>query len=139
MTKTTIPAVEGWFTTGDEPALLGTRCRGCGTYFFPRETTFCRNPDCRGTALDEVPLSRQGKVWSFTTNHYAPPAPYVAPDPFEPYTVAAVELAEEKLVVLGQVAGDVTGLRVGSDVVLVVDALFEDDEHTYVVWKWGEA
>jgi len=139
LTKTTIPAVEGWFTTGDEPALLGTRCRGCGTYFFPRETTFCRNPDCRGTALDEVPLSRQGKVWSFTTNHYAPPAPYVAPDPFEPYTVAAVELAEEKLVVLGQVAGDVTGLRVGSDVVLVVDALFEDDEHTYVVWKWGEA
>ena len=57
MTKTRTPAIEGWFTTEGEPALLGTRCRECGTYFFPRETTFCRNPACRSTALDEVPLS----------------------------------------------------------------------------------
>lgn len=137
MTKTRSPAVEGWFTTDGEPALLGTRCRECGTYFFPRETTFCRNPGCRSTALDEIPLSRRGTVWSYTTNHYPPPAPYVAPDPFVPYTVAAVELEDEKLVVLGQVVGDADELRVGTEVVLVLDTLFEDDDNEYLVWKWS--
>ena len=137
MSKPQIPAIEGWFTTGEAPALLGTRCAECGTYFFPREQTFCRNPGCRSTSLDEVALSRRGTVWSYTTNHYAPPAPYVAPDPFVPYTVAAVELAEEKLVVLGQLAGAPDDLDVGREVELVIDTLFEDDEHEYVVWKWS--
>ena len=77
-------------------------------------------------------------MWSYTTNHYTPPAPYVSPDPFVPYTVAAVELAEEKLVVLGQVdAGiDPADLRVGAEVELAVGTLYEDDDHEYVVWKW---
>jgi uncharacterized OB-fold protein len=136
MTKAQVPAIEGWFTTGAEPALLGSRCTDCGTYFFPKEQTFCRNPACRGATLEQVPLSRRGTVWSYTTNHYAPPAPYVSPDPFVPYSVAAVELADEKLVVLGQVAGPAEDLKVGREVQLVVDTLFEDDDHEYVVWKW---
>ena len=126
-------AVEGWFTLDPEnPALLGTRCRACGTWFFPREERSCRNPACGATDLDEVPLSRRGRVWSYTVNHYAPPAPYVAADPFEPYGIAAVELDEEKLVVLGQFAGDAGELRVGLPVELVLDTLFDDQ----VVWKW---
>ena len=46
---TRVPAVEGWFTTGDDggaPALLGSRCAECGTYAFPAEERYCRNPDC---------------------------------------------------------------------------------------------
>ena len=137
--KTTTPAVEGWFTIdSSRPALLGTRCTACGTYFFPREARFCRNPACDGTELEEVPLSRRGKVWSFTDNRYQPPAPYMSADPFEPYVIAAVELAEEKMVVLGQVASgtSVDQLRVGQEVELVLDTLYEDDDHNYVVWKW---
>ena len=137
--KTTTPAVEGWFTIdSSRPALLGTRCTACGTYFFPRETRFCRNPACDGTELEEVPLSRRGKVWSFTDNRYQPPAPYMSADPFEPYVIAAVELAEEKMVVLGQLAGgaSVDDLRVGQEVELVLETLYEDDENAYVVWKW---
>jgi uncharacterized OB-fold protein len=134
-TKPQVPAIEGWFTTGDEPALLGSRCTTCGTYVFPRAALACPNPDCAGSEFDEVPLSRRGRVWSFTTNHYAPPAPYMSPDPFVPYTVAAVELAEERMVVLGQVV-DGAELGVGTEVELVIDTLFEDDEVTHVVWKW---
>ena len=44
MTTSGTPAVEGWFTTGDEPSLVGTRCTSCGTVFFPAATGFCRNP-----------------------------------------------------------------------------------------------
>jgi uncharacterized OB-fold protein len=135
--KARVPAVEGWFTMeDDEPHLLGNRCVTCGTVFFPRAEMACRNPGCRGGEFEEVPLSRRGRVWSYTTNHYAPPPPFVASDPFEPYTIAAVELAEEKMVVLGQLDGDPARLRVGAEVELVLATLFEDDDHEHVVWKW---
>jgi uncharacterized OB-fold protein len=130
--------VDGWFTVDpDTPHLLGTRCGTCGTFFFPPERTFCRNPHCAGTDLQQVELSRRGRVWSSTVNHYPPPPPAVSRDPFEPYGVAAVELAEERMVVLGQVAGDaIEPLAVGAEVELVVDRLFEDDDNEYLVWKW---
>jgi uncharacterized OB-fold protein len=142
MSKTRKPAVEGWFSTDEEaPALLGTRCRSCQTYFFPRENHFCRNPSCAGTEFAEVPLSRCGTLWSFTNNCYPPPPPYVAKQPFEPYAVAAVELEDEKMVVLGQVVPDVTveDLKVGMRMEVVIDTLYEDDENAYLIWKWKPA
>jgi len=141
MGKARKPAIEGWFTEGDEPQLLGTRCRSCSTTFFPKQEAFCKNPDCQGTELEEVALSRRGKLWSFTNNCYAPPAPYMAPDPFEPYAIAAVELDGEKMVVMGQVVPgvEVGDLKLGMEMELVVDTLFEDDENAYTVWKWRPA
>jgi len=126
---------------GGDARLLGTRCKTCGTYFFPRETFFCRNPACDGTDFEDVPLSARGRLWSWTTNHYAPPAPYVSADPFVPYTVAAVELADEQMVVLGQLdpTSDATSLRAGAEMELTTGTLFSDDEHDYVVWKWRPA
>jgi uncharacterized OB-fold protein len=135
-----VPAVEGWFTTDpDHPALLGTRCSTCGTVFFPPETTFCRNPACDGREFEEIELSRRGTVWSFTNACYQPPPPFVAPtEPYEPFTIAAVELAAEKMVVLGQMVPGVgvEDLRVGTEVEVTLGTLYEDDEHTYLVWKW---
>jgi hypothetical protein len=138
-TKKQVPAIEGWFSAdGDEPHLLGSRCSECGSYFFPKESMYCRNPHCAGTEFDEVPLSRTGTIWSFTEHYYQPPDPYISPDPFEPYTVAAVELAKEKMVVLGQVAAGVkqSELKAGMNVELVLETLYEDDDSEYVVWKW---
>lgn len=139
-TRTQRPAIEGWFTTdSDHPALLGSRCTSCGTFAFPRETTSCRNPACVGRAFDEVELSRRGRIWSFTNACYQPPPPYVpVTDPFEPFCIAAVELAEERMVVMGQLVAEVQvgDLRAGMEVELVLDTLFEDDENTYLVWKW---
>ena len=137
--KARVPAVDGWFTLDEaSPQLLGTRCKACGTYFFPKETSFCRNPNCAGSEFEEVPLSTRGKLWSFTDNRYAPPKPYMAGDPFVPYAVAAVELEHEKMVVLGQVAGGVgcDQLHAGQEMELVLGTLYEDDANEYVVWKW---
>jgi uncharacterized OB-fold protein len=137
--KTRVPAVEGWFTDDDEPALIGTRCTSCGSYFFPRETYLCKNPDCLGREFDDVRLSRTGTVWSFTDNRYQPPPPYMSGDPFEPYTIAAVELAAEQMVVLGQVVPGVSidDLHAGMEVELVIGPLYEDDDHEYLVWRWS--
>ena len=137
--RTRVPAIEGWFRMdGPEPCLLGTRCRKCGCTFFPKETAFCRNPGCDGAEFEEVELSRRGTLWSFTDNRYKPPAPYVSADPFEPYAIAAVELAKERMVVLGQVVAGVPveRLRTGMEMELVLDTLYSDDAKDYVVWKW---
>jgi uncharacterized OB-fold protein len=137
--KTRLPAVEGWFTLDDEaPVLLGSRCTSCGNFAFPKETYFCRNPHCQGKEFAETPLSRTGKVWSYTNAGYQPPEPYVAADPYVPFAIAAVELAAEQMVVMGQVVPgvDVEDLHVGDEVEVVLGTLYEDDEHEYVVWKW---
>jgi len=138
--RTRVPAIEGWFRMdGKAPCLLGTRCTSCGTTFFPPESTFCRNPGCDGGEFEPVELSRRGKLWSFTDNHYKPPAPYMSADPFEPYAIAAVELDAERMVVLGQVVKGVgtDRLRAGMEMELVVETLYSDEANDYIVWKWS--
>ena len=138
MDGATTPVVDGWFTTGAEPALLGTRCTSCGTVFFPRVEGFCTNPACSGEEFETVELSRRGTVWSYTDAQYQPPPPYIpTTDPFVPFALAAVELPEG-LVVLGQVAEGygVTDLRVGAEVELVVETLYTDESGARTVWRW---
>jgi uncharacterized OB-fold protein len=141
-----VPALgaEGWFTEDGDggPALVGTRCTACGTVFFPPGGFYCRNPECDGTDFVEAPMSRRGTIWSYTDARYQPPSPYVAADPYEPFAIAAVELAPEGIVVLGQLAGGVTvdDVAVGDEVELVVEPLFTDgDGQQHTVWKWKPA
>ena len=135
---TATPAIDGWFTTGPDPALVGTRCTTCGTVYFPRTSGFCRNPACSGEEFAEVELSRRGTIWSYTDAQYQPPPPYIpSSDPYVPFALAAVELPEG-IVVLGQLAegygvGDV---RVGSEVELVVETLYADDAGERTIWRW---
>ncbi|MFJ5262651.1 Zn-ribbon domain-containing OB-fold protein [Streptomyces sp. NPDC088387] len=133
--------VDGWFTgDGDGFRLLGTRCSGCASVFFPREDVHCRNPGCTGGDLAEVPLSRSGRVWSYTDSQYKPPSPYVTnPElPWEPYTLIAVELPAERIVVLGQAVPGTTvaDLAVGMEVEAVSGVLYEDAETTWLTWHW---
>jgi uncharacterized protein len=132
------PAIDGWFTTGAEPALVGTRCLACGTTYFPREETFCRNPACDGEEFEEYAFSRTGKVWSYTDAQYQPPPPYIPDaDPYVPFALAAVEL-DEGIVVLGQLADGfgVEDVRVGSTVELVVETLYVDETGPRTIWRW---
>ncbi|MFF3877017.1 Zn-ribbon domain-containing OB-fold protein [Streptomyces sp. NPDC001978] len=141
MSRTRTPAVVGWFTgeAGDF-RLLGTRCAACSAVFFPREDVDCRNPECPGGDLDEVALSRRGRIWSYTDCRYRPPSPYVSdPElPWEPYALIAVELESERIVVLGQAVPGitVTDLAVGMAVEVVPGVLHEDTETTWTTWHW---
>ncbi|MGW0533669.1 Zn-ribbon domain-containing OB-fold protein [Streptomyces sp. NPDC003032] len=141
MSRTRTPVVADWFAgEGESFRLLGTRCSACTCVFFPREDRFCRNPGCAGGELIEVPLSRRGRVWSYTDGRYRPPAPYVSdPElPWQPYTLIAVELAAERMVVLGQAAPgvSVTDLEVGMEVEAVPGVLNEDGGTTWTTWHW---
>lgn len=136
------PAIEGWFTTDEAglPHLIGANCPQCRTYVFPPRENNCPNPACDGDVLEPVALSRRGTVWSYTENRYPPPAPYPASDPFEPFAIAAVELADEGLIVLAKVvAGTLAAdLKVGMELELALEPLYTDDDGvqrlTYV-WR----
>ncbi|HEB88277.1 MAG TPA: benzoylsuccinyl-CoA thiolase [Deltaproteobacteria bacterium] len=137
--KNRVPAIEGWIKMDeDDPHLLGYLDATSGTYFFPKDVSISRAPGHADAELTEVELSNRGRLWSYTTNHYQPPEPYVAPDPFVPYTVAAVELTKERMIVLGQLADgvDPETIEVGQEMELVLGTLYEDEENEYIVWKW---
>ncbi len=139
--KPLAPAIEGWHTMDAKPHLIGTQCTACGTYFFPKQSQYCRNPECDSTDFREVELSRTGRVWSYTNACYKPPEPFVAAEPFEPYSIAAVQLEKEQMVVLGQVIEGVNceDLKVGMPVELVLEALHETDDDVKMTWKWKPA
>jgi len=135
-----VPAIDGWFTTSEPYTLIGAKCTDCGTYVFPPRGGACPNPDCDSMELEPAPLSRRGTVWSYTENHYAPPAPYVAAEPFEPYALAAVQLEAEGIVILGQVAKGVmaTDLSIGMTVEVDLQVLYRDaDGVDHWIWTWA--
>jgi uncharacterized OB-fold protein len=151
VTTTRRPAIEGWFTvpedgSDDSVRLIGTRCSDSGTYFFPPERVMSRAPGFSDSELVDVELSNRGRLWSYTDAGYQPPEPYVpVTDPHEPFAIAAVELEEERLVVMGQVVAGVSvdDLAVGMEMELVLDTLYTEadpdgsaDDVEYVVWKW---
>jgi uncharacterized protein len=139
------PAIDGWFASdaAGVPHLIGSKCPQCGTYIFPPVLSpganNCPNPACAGDELEQVPLSRHGALWSYTENRYAPPPPYPAPDPFEPFAVAAVTLADEGLIVLGKVVEGTLAadLKVGIEMELTTMPLFTDDNGVErIVYAW---
>ncbi len=128
----------GWYTLDrDQPHLLGTRCKKCGTYYFPKQSTFCRNPACDGEAFEEVQLSRTGKLWSWTNACYKPPEPFVAVEPFVPYAIAAVELAKEKMIVLGAVVDGIGVEKLKSG--MSMELKLEPTADGKLTWKWAPA
>ncbi|MFC2005632.1 Zn-ribbon domain-containing OB-fold protein [Chloroflexota bacterium] len=135
-----IPAVEGWFTwpPSEEPCLIGSRCKSCGDYFFPK-VMVCGNPKCQSSDVEEVRLSRRGKLYTYTINYFSPPPPYVPPDPFVPYATAVMELEKEKMKVEGQIVSgfDLGTLKIGMEMEVVLELLYKNpEENDVMVWKF---
>lgn len=80
------PIADGLFTDETPPRLIGGRCRDTGRIVFP-----CP-PSPR---FDPLPVSREGRVWSWTVQRFRPKSPpYAGGQTFEPFILAYVELAE---------------------------------------------
>ncbi len=135
-TKAQIPIQEGLFTwPSDQPSLIGSRCKSCGEYFFPK-VNICQNPDCTKKDVEETLLSRRGTLWSYTIQHYPPPPPYKGPVPL---TIGLMELSKENLKIMGQLVEGVKeeDIKIGMDLELAVEKLFDDESGNEVVtWKF---
>ena len=129
--------VEGLFTwPADEPHLIGARCKGCNTYFFPKFAQF-HKPGCPQGPIEEVLLSRKGKLVSYTIQQFPVPSPFPNPEPFAPFAVGTVELPEG-VQVIGQLTDiSVEDVKTNIDVELVVEKLYEDAEgNEAMTWKF---
>jgi hypothetical protein len=84
MSKMIIPVREGLWVNSinpqEKPQLIGSRCGDCGEIFFPKRWKgICLN--CQKTKIEDILLSRRGKIYSFTIvmQGRPQPAPYKGP------------------------------------------------------------
>jgi uncharacterized OB-fold protein len=118
------PLADGLFTwPSDHPQLIGSRCRACDATTFPQQPS-C--PRC-GAGMDPRLLPRRGTLWTFTVQGFRPKAPYVGPEPFEPFGVGYVELPGEVLVEARLTEHDPGRLAIGGDMELVIVPFGTDD------------
>ena len=123
--KKRLPVLPGMIheatSPGDKSYIIGSKCRVCGTTFFPKRPV-CRVCQQDGT-MEEVPLSTRGKINSFTLI-------YVAPVGFEaPYMQAYVDLPEGirlYSIITGCELKD-DALSLGQEVELVIDKVAVDE------------
>lgn len=117
--------------TEHDVALVGSRCTGCGSHYFPKSLS-CRNPACADKSVHEALLGRGGTLYSFTVQSYRPPALFRM-EPFEPYAIGLVEVAEG-LRILGMLTGSpLEEIEIGMPLELTVEALYTDESGREVV------
>lgn len=112
-------------------ALLGSRCAGCLTHYFPRAVS-CRNPQCDEKTVVDAALGRTGVLYSWTVQRYRPPALFRV-DEWEPSAVGLVELPEG-LRVIAMLTGAAPGeIPIGAALQLTTVHLFHDEDGRSVV------
>jgi uncharacterized OB-fold protein len=108
------PIAAGLFVeAGGEVRLLGSRCNRCGVVTFPRQAS-C--PRCTSVEVSEHLLAREGTLWSWTIQYFAPKSPPYAvddPDAFHPFGVGYIELPGEVRVEARLTVADPDKLRIG--------------------------
>jgi uncharacterized OB-fold protein len=127
-----LPVVAGLFTEcNDGPYLSGTRCASCSALYFP-EVFSCRNPACLQKKVEPTLLPSHGKLISYTVQRYRPP-PLFRVDGWEPYAIGLIDLGEG-LEVMGMLSGfALEEIKIGTDVHLVIETLYTDDNGKDVV------
>ncbi len=101
------------------PHLVGGKCSSCQAVFFPKQS-IC--PRCTGQRIEETPLSRKGKLYTYTEVHQRPPD-YNGP---APYLIGRVLLAEG-VFVLAQLKAGKEDLKINMDMELVVEPIYRDE------------
>jgi uncharacterized OB-fold protein len=123
--KKQVPVAEALFTWPSQaPQLIASKCTGCGEIVFPAQR-FC--PKCCTETAEEVLLSRRGKLYSFSIQRHRPPG-YKGPDSSIPFGVGQVELADGVILVSVLTENDPAALKIGMDMEVVIEKIFEDEE-----------
>ena len=131
------PIAEGLFALSDgKPSLIVTHCKSCGDYFFPKTFT-CHNPKCKTKEIEEVMLSRKGKVSTYSVMCYPPPPPYVVPEKYVPIPVVAVAFPEG-INIIGMMEGcEQKDLKIGMEVELITNVIYTNKNNEDIVcWKF---
>ena len=133
------PIQEGLFTwPSKQPQLIAAQCTACGELTFPFQAS-C--PACTSRQVEEVLLSRRGKLWTWTVQHFPPPSPpYIGPaDPesFDPLAVGYVELPEGIRVEGHLTENDAEKLEIGMEMELVILPFANDEASGDTIMKFA--
>ena len=137
---TTVPVAEGLFAeTAEGPRLLGSRCVACGTPYFPTSPV-CRNPGCDGGSMEDAAFGPSGTLWSYTIQYYPPPPPAKYDEPYVPYALGIIDMADGLRVLARISTASVDDVRVGTPVELVIEKLYTSPDGSDVMtWKFRQA
>ncbi len=97
----------------EAPYLKGYKCNKCGKIWFPKFVP-CPNPDCWSEEMEVVPLSRRGKIYSYSDVYIGQPSMRA----YMPMTIAYVDLPEG-VRVFSQLEGEVGGFQCDEEVEVV--------------------
>ena len=104
---------------GEVPYLIGGKCASCQAVFFPKQS-IC--PRCTKQIIMETPLSRKGKLYTYTEVFQKPPD-YDGP---VPYLIGRV-LMPEGVFVLTQLKAEKKELKANMDMELIVESICRDE------------
>jgi uncharacterized protein len=128
------PVAEGLFTwPADDPQLIGSRCTGCGIVTFPAQGS-C--PRCPSTEMAEHLLARQGRLWAWTTQEFAPPSPPyqgATGAEFETFGIGYIDLGGEVKVESRLTESRADVLQVGMEMELTIVLFRVADDGTEIV------
>jgi len=100
--------LEGSIEKG-EPILVGSKCKKCGKIHFPRKS-ICS--ECLNEDIEEVKLSRKGKLFAYTIIYVGPLMDRV------PYALGYIELPEGVKIFSLLTENDPNKLKIGMDMIL---------------------
>ena len=132
--KNSISIKEGLWTIpvipDEKPQLIGSKCDKCGEIFFPKkERQWCVH--CYSKSLNEVKLSREGKIVSFSVVMQQPGGGfYKGP---VPYSYGCIDLPEGIRIESLLTTDDFEKLKVDGTVELVIEKLCDDGEGNEVM------
>jgi len=109
-------------TPAEDPHLIGSKCNNCGEVVFPKQPG-C--PNCCSEDVEETLLGPKASLFSFTNINHRVPEGYEGP---VPYGVGWVDLPEGARIVAYLTESDPEKLKVGMDLMLIIDKLFDDSE-----------
>jgi len=125
-TKKQIPCRDGLWSIpaspDEKPQLIGSKCPNCGEVFFPVNSV-CVN--CQSQAMNDIKLSRRGKVYSVSTVMLPPPQWYKGPVPFD---LGYVELPDGVMIWTRLMGSGAGSFRIDQEVELDIDVMQVDGE-----------
>ncbi len=107
--------------------LLGNKCKSCGKIYFPK-ARFCFS--CFDKEMEEVGLSRRGKLYSYTigrmaSTHFQPP-----------YAVGLIDLPEGVRVFGPLIMTEDGTYTIGMEMELVIEELWRENHNQIVGYKF---
>ena len=130
MQKAIDPTISTW--PQDNAQLIGSSCGACSATVFPIQS-HC--PKCSKAQMSDVLLPRRGTVIAWTTQGFAPGAPYAGPTgkDFVPFGVGLVQLGDVVRVEGRLTESDPEKLQFGMDVELTFIPFATDADGNEIV------